>query len=75
MSKQQYEVFARKDRKEPLSHVGTIRAVNDQFARVYARNTYDEENWIEMVIVPRAAMISTLDIEPIIDVRAAADSD
>ena len=73
MSKEQYEVFARKDRKESLSHIGTIRAINERFARVYARNTYDEENWIEMVIVPRTAMIAILEIEPIIDGRAGTE--
>lgn len=68
-----YEVFARKERKEPLSHIGTVRATSVEFARVYARNTYDEENWVEMVIVPREAMITTLEIEPLIDVGGDAE--
>lgn len=68
MGRELYEVFARKERKEPLSHIGTVRATSVEFARVYARNTYDEENWVEMVIVPREAMIQTLEIEPLIDV-------
>ncbi len=62
-----YEVFARKERTEPLAHIGTVRAVDEEFARVYARNTYDEENWIEMVLVPRAAMLSVLELEPLVD--------
>ena len=68
-----YEVLARKTREDPLEHIGTVNATSPDFARVYARATYDEENWIEMVIVPRTAMISTLEMEPIIDVRAETE--
>lgn len=68
-----YEVFARKEREEPLGHIGTVRAANDDFARVYARNTYDEENWAEMLIVPRTAMIPTLELEPLVDPEADDD--
>lgn len=67
MASQLYEVFARKERKEPLAHVGTVRATSDSFARVYARNTYDEENWVEMIVVPRGAIIPALELEPIVD--------
>jgi 1,2-phenylacetyl-CoA epoxidase PaaB subunit len=73
MTRDLYEVFARKERKEPLSHIGTIRATSVDFAKVYARNTYDEENWVEMIVVPRAAMIQTLEIEPIIDIGNPGD--
>lgn len=73
MAKKLYEVFARKERKEPLSHIGTIRAISDDFAKVYARNTYDEENWVEMFVVPRVAMITTLRMEPIIDLGATEE--
>ncbi len=72
MNRNVYEVFARQKRAEPLSHIGTVRAISDDFARVYARNTYDEENWVEMVVVPRSAIITTLEIEPLIDVNADA---
>ena len=67
MSKRTYEVFARQKRVEPLVHIGTVRAVNEDFARVYARQTYDEENWIEMVLVPRDTMIAAQSLEPLID--------
>lgn len=55
-SVQQYEVFARKLRVEPLKLIGTVVAPDDDLAAAYARATYDEERWIEMAIVPRAAM-------------------
>lgn len=52
-----YEVFARKTREEPLHHIGYLNAMDDQLARVYAWKTYDEQNWFEMCIVPRAAIL------------------
>jgi 1,2-phenylacetyl-CoA epoxidase PaaB subunit len=55
----EYEVFARKQRVEPLRLIGSVVAPDDDLAAAYARATYDEERWIEMAIVPRAA-ITTL---------------
>ena len=62
-----YEVFARKTREEPLEHVGTVNATSDDFARVYARSTYDEENWVEMVVVLRSALVQVIELEPLVD--------
>jgi len=67
MKRNLYEVFARQKREEPLVHIGTIRAVSDDFARVYARNTYDEENWLEMFLVRRDTMIPTVEMELLLD--------
>lgn len=61
-----YEVFARKTRAEPLAHVGTVNATSDDFARVYARSTYDEENWVEMVVVRRAAFVPVIELESLV---------
>ena len=58
-SVREYEVFARKVRIEPLRQIGSVVAPDDDLAAAYARATYDEERWIEMAIVPRAA-ITTL---------------
>jgi 1,2-phenylacetyl-CoA epoxidase PaaB subunit len=52
-----YEVFARKTRQEPLRQVGSVVAPDDDLAMAYARATYDEERWVEMMIVPRDAVI------------------
>jgi 1,2-phenylacetyl-CoA epoxidase PaaB subunit len=52
-----YEVFARRVVGEPLRHVGCVAAPDEVLARVYARSIYDEESWIEMVVVPRSAVI------------------
>ena len=48
-----YEVFARKTRGEPLRHIGNLNAPDDELARVYSFNTYDEEKWFDMYVVPR----------------------
>ena len=52
-----YEVFARKSREEPLRHIGWVNAMDGDLARVYAWKTYDEQNWAEMCVVPRSAII------------------
>jgi 1,2-phenylacetyl-CoA epoxidase PaaB subunit len=56
-SVREYEVLARKARAEPLRMVGSVVAPDDDLAMAYARATYDEERWIEMTIVPKAALI------------------
>ncbi len=52
-----YDVFARKNRGDALTHIGYLDALDDEMARVYAWKTYDEENWFEMCVVPRSAII------------------
>lgn len=52
-----YEVFARKGRDEPLRHIGFVNAMDGDLARVYAWKTYDEQNWSEMCVVPRSAIL------------------
>lgn len=52
-----YEVFARKGRGEPLRHIGFVNAMDDDLARVYAWKTYDEQNWDEMCVIPRSAIL------------------
>jgi 1,2-phenylacetyl-CoA epoxidase PaaB subunit len=52
-----YEVFARKTREEPLRHIGFVNAMDGDLARVYAWKTYDEQNWAEMCVIPRSAII------------------
>ena len=52
-----YDVFARKNRGDQLVHIGYVDALDDETARVYAWKTYDEENWFEMCVVPRSAII------------------
>jgi len=58
-----YEVFARKSRGEPLKHIGNLNAPDDELARVYAFQTYDEEKWFDMWVVPRDRMIEVFNSE------------
>jgi len=51
-----WEVFARKDYADPLHHVGTVTEEDEDLALVSARSIYDEQPWIEMIIVPRTAI-------------------
>ncbi len=69
-----YEVFARKTREDPLEHVGTVNATSDEFARVYARSTYDEENWVEMVVVLRTALVPVIELSPLVEAEEATES-
>ena len=48
-----WEVFARKAYEEPLHHVGTVTESDEQLALVSARAIYDEQPWIQMILVPR----------------------
>ena len=68
---QLYEVFARRTRDDGLGHVVTVNATSIDIARVYARTTYDEENWIEMIVVERAAMIPVIELEPLVEFKEA----
>ena len=52
-----YDVFARKDRGDPLSHIGYVDAFDDETAKVYAWTTYSEEKWFEMCVVKRTNVL------------------
>ena len=51
-----WEVFARKEYEQPLHHVGTVTESDQDLAVVSARAIYDEQPWIEMILVPRGAI-------------------
>jgi 1,2-phenylacetyl-CoA epoxidase PaaB subunit len=48
-----WEVFARKAYEEPLHHVGAVTEDDEDLALVCARAIYDEQPWIQMILVPR----------------------
>ncbi len=54
---QVYEVFARRNHDEELKHIGSVNATDDDLAKAYAWTMYDEENWVEMCVVPRSAIV------------------
>ncbi len=49
-----WEVFARMAYEETLHHVGTVTEADEDLAVVSARAIYDEQPWIEMILVPRS---------------------
>jgi len=51
-----WEVFARKEYSDPLHHGGTVTEEDENLAVVSARAIYDEQPWIEMIIVPRTSI-------------------
>ncbi len=51
-----WEVFARKAFADPLHHVGAVCEEDSDLALVAARSIYDEQPWIQMIIVPRSAI-------------------
>lgn len=55
---QEYEVLARKERRDSLRIIGSVVAPDVDLAAAYARATYDEERWIEMAIVPRQSLLT-----------------
>lgn len=55
-----YEVFARKSRGDALKHIGALNAPDDELAKVYAYQTYDEERWFDMYVVPRDRFVEVM---------------
>jgi 1,2-phenylacetyl-CoA epoxidase PaaB subunit len=55
MTERIYVVFARKNREDPLHHIGSVHASDPELAKVYAWKTYDEERWFEMVVARQDA--------------------
>lgn len=48
-----YDIFSRIKRGDDLMHIGAVEAETDELAKVYAAFTYDEEKWVEMIVVKR----------------------
>lgn len=62
-----YEVFARKSRGDALKHIGALNAPDDELARVYAFQTYDEEKWFDMYVVPRDRFVEVMSNRETVD--------
>lgn len=53
-----YEVFARKDSRDALTHLGSVEAPNSDLAQVRAWYIYDQHTWREMCVAPTEAFVS-----------------
>lgn len=58
MTPKYYEVFARKNSEDSLTHVGSVEAPNDDLAQVRAWFVYDQHDWKEMCVVPTDAIVT-----------------
>ncbi len=56
-----WHVYARRKYEEPLHEIGTVMADDVELAKVYARSIYDEFSWVEMVIMPRAHIVTVIE--------------
>lgn len=52
-----FEVFARINQGDDTKHIGNVTAQNDRLARMYAHNTFDEEDWNYLAVVRRDNLI------------------
>lgn len=46
-----YEVFARVNQGDDTIHIGNVTAKSDRLAKMYAHNTFDEEDWDRLIVV------------------------
>lgn len=65
-----YEVFARINQGDETLHIGNVRAQNDRLARMYAHNTFDEEDWDFLAVVREDDLIEVTGERPTAGVRA-----
>ncbi|ARK28905.1 hypothetical protein [Halalkalibacter krulwichiae] len=63
----EYLLFTRIKRGDDLTHVGSLKAVNDDLAKIYAEHIYDEEDWVEMKVVRKDAIITVRNPEPLFE--------
>lgn len=66
-----YEVFARINQGDETLHIGNVRAETDRLARMYAHNTFDEEDWDYIAVVREDNLIEVTGERP--TVRVSAD--
>ncbi|MBA4538621.1 hypothetical protein H1Z61_16185 [Bacillus aquiflavi] len=56
--KAEYLLFTRINRGDDLKHIGSVKAASAELAKLYAQYIYNEEDWVEMHVVPKEAMIT-----------------
>ncbi|MDF9748512.1 phenylacetic acid degradation PaaB family protein [Natrinema sp. S1CR25-10] len=56
-----YEVFARINQGDDTIHIGNVTAKSDRLAKMYAHNTFDEEDWDRLVVVREDDVLEVTD--------------
>jgi ring-1,2-phenylacetyl-CoA epoxidase subunit PaaB len=55
-----YEVFIQVERGKPAAHAGSVDAVDDQMALLFAREHYGrDQECVQIWVVPRSAIVRT----------------
>lgn len=53
-----YDIFARKEHPEPLTYIGSVEIENSDEVNQVSLATYGPESeWLEMVAIPKSAVI------------------
>ncbi|WP_144926288.1 phenylacetic acid degradation PaaB family protein [Halorubrum salsamenti] len=64
-----YEVFARVNQGDDTIHIGNVTAKSDRLAKVYARNTFNEEDWDRLAVVREDQLLDvTGEAKPTVEV-------
>ncbi|MFB4165869.1 hypothetical protein ACE1TI_19245 [Alteribacillus sp. JSM 102045] len=53
----EYILFTRIKRGDDLTHIGSLKAPSVELAKVYAKQIYDEEDWVEMHVVKQSNIL------------------
>lgn len=56
-----YDVFARTRDETELHQIGDVIAPTRGLARAYAYQMYQESPWVEMIVAPRAEIVTVID--------------
>jgi hypothetical protein len=56
-----FDVFARTRDEKELHQIGDVIAPSAGLARAYAYQMYQESPWVEMIVAPRAAVVTLID--------------
>lgn len=46
-----------------MKHIGNLNSPDVELAKVYAFNTYDEERWFDMYVVPRDQLAEVFTVD------------
>ncbi|MFB6173673.1 MAG: phenylacetic acid degradation PaaB family protein [Halobacteriales archaeon] len=56
-----YQVFARLNAGDDTQHIGEVDASSDRLAKIYAIQTYDEEDWDYLAVVREEHLLEVED--------------
>ena len=65
-----YDVLARINGGDETIVIGNVTAPNDRLAKVYAHNTFDEEDWDYLAVVRHEALKEVDGKPPVLGVSA-----